>query len=128
MFSMCGISKDYKKRSYIAEGIALTTVAKAASTEFYEKEKRFPNNNKEAGLAEPNTITGQAVSSVAIKSNGRILITYNHKVFDGAELYLVPIMQDKKITWECRESDDPIKRIDLKILPHSCRTAIMDKS
>ncbi len=99
-----------------------------ASTEFYEKEKRFPKDNQEAGLVESNQITGQAVSSVAIKSNGRILIAYNHKVFDGAELYLVPIMQDKKITWECRESDDPIKRIDLEILPHSCRSATMDKN
>jgi type IV pilus assembly protein PilA len=125
---MCGISKDYKKRTYVAEGIVLSEVVKVGSTEFYEKEKRFPKDNKEAGLVEPNQITGQAVSSVAIKSNGRILITYNHKVFDGAELYLVPIMQDKKITWECRESDDPIKRIDLEILPHSCRSATMDKN
>lgn len=128
MFSMCGGSKDYKKRSYVAEGIALSAVVKVASADFYEKEKHFPNNNKEAGLAEPNTITGQAVSSVTIKPNGMIVITYNNKVKENVELWMKAEFKEGKIIWQCIKGNDPEKAIKLGYLPANCRSAIMDKS
>ena len=123
MFSMCGISKDYKKRSYIAEGIALSTVAKATSAEFYEKEKRFPNNSKEAGLSESNQIVGQSVKAIEILPQGKIKITYNNKLADDAFIVLEAILDDKdKITWQCRESG----LLEIKMVPVNCRQQIND--
>lgn len=123
MFSMCGISKDYKKRSYIAEGIALSAAAKAASAEFYEKEKRFPNNNKEAGLSESNKITRQSVKAIEVLPQGKIKIIYNNKLADNTFIILEAILDDKdKITWQCRESD----LLEMKMIPANCRGQIDD--
>lgn len=123
MFSMCGISKDYKKRSYIAEGIALSTAAKVASAEFYENEKRFPKNNKEAGLLEANQIVGQSVKAIEILPQGKIKITYNNKLADDAFIVLEAILDDKdKITWQCRESG----LLEIKMIPVNCRQQIND--
>ncbi|MGL4675882.1 MAG: pilin [Wohlfahrtiimonas sp.] len=125
MFSMCGGSKDYKKRSYVAEGIAISSAAKAASAEFYEKEKRFPNNNKEAGLSEPNTITGQSVKAIEILPHGKIKIIYNNRLADNVFIVLEAILDKQdKITWQCREAG----LLEMNIIPVNCRNTIMDKS
>lgn len=124
MFSMCA-SDDYTKRTYVSEGMALSATAKAASAEFYDKEKRFPKDNKEAGLAEPNQIIGQAVRSIVIKSEGVIVITYNQKVKDGAELWLQAEFKEQKMIWRCIKGNDPEKVIKLEYLPANCRSEIV---
>lgn len=123
MFTLCA-SKDYTKRTYVSEGMALSAAAKVASVEFYEKEKRFPRDNKEAGLAEPNQIVGQSVQSVEIKPHGMIIITYNKKVKDNAELWVQAEFKEGKIIWQCVKGNDPEKAIKLEYLPANCRVAI----
>lgn len=120
MFSMCA-STDYTKRTYVAEGIALASKVKSASAEFYEKEKRFPNNNQESGLLEPDKITGQSVKAVEILPKGKIKITYNNKLADNAFIILEAILDDEdKITWQCRESG----LLEMKVIPANCRGQI----
>ncbi|MGL4675881.1 MAG: pilin, partial [Wohlfahrtiimonas sp.] len=63
---------DYTDRTYIAEGMLITTAAKVASAEFYENEKRFPKDNQEAGLAESDQITGQSVKAIEVLPQGKI--------------------------------------------------------
>ena len=114
---------DYTDRTYISEGLAISAGTKAASVEFYEKEKRFPKDNKEAGLVEPNQITGQSVKAIEILPQGKIKITYNNKLADDAFIVLEAILDDKdKITWQCRESD----LLEMKMIPANCRGQIDD--
>ena len=121
MFTLCDASKDYTKRTYVAEGIALASKVKSASAEFYEKEKRFPNNNQESGLLEPDKITGQSVKSIEILPKGKIKITYNNKLADNAFIILEAILDDEdKITWQCREAG----LLEMKVIPANCRGQI----
>lgn len=121
MFSMCGISKDYKERTYVAEGFAVASKVKIASAEFYEKEKRFPNNNQEVGILEPDKITGQSVKAVEILPKGKIKITYNNKLADNTFIILEAILDDEdKITWQCREAG----LLEMKVIPANCRGQI----
>ena len=121
MFTLCDASKDYTKHTYVAEGIALASKVKIASVEFYEKEKRFPNNNQESGLLEPDKITGQSVKSIEILPKGKIKITYNNKLVDNAFIILEAILDDKdKIIWQCSEVD----LLEMKVIPANCRGQI----
>ena len=80
--------QDYTKRTYVAEGIALSTGAKMAATEYYSTEGKWPLDNAAAGIAEPLEISGQSVHFVSIAGQDtggdvRILIGYNGKVLGG---------------------------------------------
>ncbi len=68
------VEKDQELRTYISEGLALSVGVKLASIDFYEKEQRFPNDNKEAGLVEPNKIQGARVNAIEILPEGKIII------------------------------------------------------
>lgn len=112
---------DYTDRTYISEGMMVAAGAKAASTEFYGEEKRFPKDNQEAGLLEPSEIVGQSVKAVAIMPQGKIKIIYSNRLADNAFIILEAILDAKdEITWRCYEID----RLEVKMLPSSCRTQI----
>lgn len=112
---------DYTDRTYISEGLAIATVAKMASTDFYEQEKRFPMNNQEAGLVKPNQITGQSVKAIEILPQGKIKIIYNDKLADNAFLFLKAVFNDRgEMIWQCHEVD----RLEMKMLPSNCREQV----
>ena len=80
--------QDYTKRTYVSEGIALSTAAKMAATEYYSTEGKWPVDNAAAGIATPANITGQAVEFISVVGNNtgtdaRIIIGYNGKVLGG---------------------------------------------
>jgi hypothetical protein len=103
--------------------MAIVTATKMVSAEFYEKEKRFPNDNKEAGLPEANKIVGQSVKAIEILSRGKIKIIYNNKLADNAFIILEAVLDKQdNITWQCRES----YRLEIKMIPVSCRRQIDD--
>lgn len=117
------VERDRELRTYISEGLALAVGVKLASIDFYEKEQRFPNDNKEAGLPEANQITGQSVKAIEVLPQGKIKIIYNNKLADNAFIILEAILDDKdKITWQCRESD----LLEMRIIPALCRGQIDD--
>src|SRR5690554_5516266 len=67
--------QDYTKRTHVSEGLTLAGGAKAAVTEFYSTNNRFPANNTSAGLATDTDIKGNAVNKVTVAS-GKITIEY----------------------------------------------------
>ncbi len=88
--------QDYTKRTYVAEGLALSTVAKMAVTETFTTEGKWPKTNAEAGLANGNLVTGQAVAGVWVTEGvnqggldasefSTIAIYYTNKVISGAD-------------------------------------------
>lgn len=115
------VEQDRELRTYISEGMMVAAGAKAASAEFYGEEKRFPKDNQEAGLLEPSEIVGQSVKAVAIMPQGKIKIIYSNRLADNAFIILEAILDAKdEITWRCYEID----RLEVKMLPSSCRTQI----
>lgn len=106
--------QDYTKRSHVSEGLTLAAGAKAAVAEYYSSQGTMPANNAAAGLA--NSITGNAVTSVAVGANGNITITYNSKVANGTNIVLAPTVTSGGITWTCTGGT-----VDDKYRPSNCR-------
>lgn len=76
--------QDYTRKTYVSEGISLSSSARMAATEYFVSNGRWPKSNTEAGLAAANQITGQGVDGVAL-SDGKgkssaIVVYYNQKV------------------------------------------------
>lgn len=83
--------QDYTKRTYVSEGIALSSATKMAATETFATTGSWPINNTQAGLPSGDKITSQAVQSIwlspAVINNGPtpirtslIVIFFNRKL------------------------------------------------
>src|SRR5699024_2634846 len=55
--------QDYTIRSQVTEGMNLAGGAKAAVWDYWSSHGAFPNNNEDAGLADPASIGGEYVSA-----------------------------------------------------------------
>lgn len=109
----CGC-QPYTKRTHVSEGLSLASAAKAAVAEYTEKNGAFPTTNGQAGI--PATITGNAVSAVAVGPAGRITITYNAKVENGSTIVLAPATSAGGVTWTCSAGT-----VETKHRPSNCR-------
>ena len=107
--------QDYTKRTHVSEGLTLAGGAKASVTEYYSSQGKFPSNNASAGLAAKADIKGNAVTSVEVAS-GKITITYNDKVTNGATLDLSPITGAGGVQWSCKGGT-----VIAKYRPSNCR-------
>ena len=107
--------QDYTKRTHVSEGLTLAGGAKASVTEYYSSQGKFPSNNASAGLAAKADIKGNAVTSVEVAS-GKITITYNDKVTNGATLNLSPITGAGGVQWSCKGGT-----VIAKYRPSNCR-------
>ena len=92
-------------KSQVQEGLSLSGGVVAAVNEFFQEHERFPKDNAEAGLVEPNEIRGQYVNSVSVGSgNGVVSIEYGNyaaPVISGSTLQLVPHIQSPRPIWKC---------------------------
>ena len=107
--------QDYTKRTHVSEGLTLASGAKASVTEYYSSQGKFPTKNASAGLAAAADIKGNAVTSVEVAS-GKITITYNDKVTNGATLNLSPITGAGGVQWSCKGGS-----VIAKYRPSNCR-------
>ena len=108
-----------KKRAFLSEGITLAASAKAAVTEYYVSQAAWPTTNAQAGLPDSATITGNAVTSVAVgNGNGEITVTYNDKVAATTTIIFAPTVASTggSITWTCTGGT-----VDDKYRPANCR-------
>ena len=75
---------DYTKRTYVAEGLTLAAGAKNGILDVYSSTGLVPTDNAAAGLAEPDQIAGQAITSVTVGAGttdtADITIQYNDRV------------------------------------------------
>lgn len=114
--------QDYTHRTYVAEGLALSTAAKLASTEYYSTMGQWPSDNQTAGLAPAEYITGQGVKSLTVLADGKIQISYNDKVKYGGYVILQGKVSEAggSARWTCYETN-----LAAKILPVNCRTEVI---
>src|SRR5699024_7060128 len=109
--------QDYTKRTYVAEGMALATAARLASTEYYAMMGEWPMDNQAAGLPNADVIQGQGVDGITILPEGKVQINYSNHVQYGGYL----ILQGKvsagggSASWTCYETN-----LLAKVLPVNC--------
>lgn len=70
---------SYRNKAYISEADSLFDYAKKNITDFYDHTGKFPKNNVEAGLPEPDNLKGKYVEFVKI-DNGAVFIKLTKKV------------------------------------------------
>lgn len=108
--------QDYTKRAHVVEGLQLAGSAKMAVTEYFSSEGVWPTDNATAGLPTANQISGNAVKSVGVGTNGVITVTFNNKVTDDATLQLTPTNGSGSLTWDCDGGT-----LEDKLRPANCR-------
>ncbi len=111
---------NYSIRSQVAEGINLSSSAKAAATEYYQEAGSFAPDNTTAGLAAAAEIRGTYVTQVQIIGTGAIQVTYGNKAhphITGAILSMTPADNGGAVVWTCTGN----ALLPDKFLPASCR-------
>jgi type IV pilus assembly protein PilA len=115
--------KDYLIRSQVTEGAVLAEAPEMALEVFYSDNKRWPQNNAQAGLSPPMSIAGRYVSSVNVGVQpGTIVVTYGRQAaaapIRGKALALSASTQSGTVAWNCYTS---MTTIPAKYLPSTCK-------
>lgn len=114
--------QDYTIRAQVAEGIHLSSAAKAAATEYFGDRGIWPVDNTTAGLASAADINGNYVASVAV-SGSLITITYGnnaHTSLTGRKLGLQGASSAGSTRWTC-STTSLSPAVDARYLPNSCK-------
>ncbi|ENW0419972.1 pilin [Neisseria gonorrhoeae] len=136
IFEYCRCSKvRIPARAQVSEAILLAEGQKSAVTEYYLNNGIWPENNGDAGVANPTEIKGKYVESVTVakgvvtaqmKSSG-----VNNEI-KGKKLSLWAKRENGSVKWFCgqpvtRAKDDTVadgngnEKIETKHLPSTCR-------
>jgi uncharacterized RDD family membrane protein YckC/Tfp pilus assembly major pilin PilA len=110
--------QNYLVRAQVAEGMALSGSAKIAVGDYLGARGSLPVDNAEAGLADPDALTGQYVSSVQVQ-NGSVIVTFGgraNRAVAGDHLVFQPYGSRDALHWSCGSPD-----IQAKYLPTACR-------
>lgn len=109
-------------RAQVANGMALGDQAKLAVADYYRVHESLPIDNKRAGLPEPVSMGGSAVSAVRVIS-GRVVVTYggpgaSAQIAD-TQLVFVPeiVGGGGAFRWHC----DARSTVPGRYLPVACR-------
>jgi hypothetical protein len=115
--------QDYVIRSQVAEGSALAEGSKTAVAEYYINKRQMPHDNAQAGVASPESIAGDYVSSVTIE-DGKIVVAYggpkaNPLLPASAVLVFLPTPQSDRVLWSCDSAAGTT--VNVKYRPPVCR-------
>ena len=114
------VTHEEQVASEVSEGLNLSAGVAAALTEFFLQHDRFPNDNQEAGIIEPNSIRGRFVNSVSVgPGNGVITIEYGNyadPILSGSTLTLKPQVGESRPIWTCFS-----EYIPQRYFPKKCR-------
>ena len=108
--------QDYTIRARVTEGLGLASAGKTAVSEYFASNGTLPGSNSEAGMATAATISGNAVSSVSVNTNGVIEVYFSGNPITGSTLFLTPATSAGRVVWDCRAGD-----LEGKYRPSSCR-------
>ncbi len=108
---------DYTARANVTEGLSLAASAKLGVSEYVNAHGSFPANNTQAGLADANSITGNAVSAVTV-TPGLVTVTYSDPpAIAGNTLVLSAYTTEGALVWTCGSAGS----LDDRYRPASCR-------
>jgi type IV pilus assembly protein PilA len=115
----------YIVRSKVSEGLAFASEAKTAVSGYYSIDKQLPQNNRAAGLPEPDTYNKlDYISRLELSSTtpfGTIILTFKipGTSADGKELHLVPSTADEAVSWTCKPP--AVNGLTVNQVPANCR-------
>jgi type IV pilus assembly protein PilA len=105
--------QDQALKKQVKEALALSVLAKAGVQAVWAIEGEMPNNNKKAGIPEPEKIIGSFVSAVHVH-DGAVTLTLGNqasKQLQGKKVTLRPaVVADQKvvpISWLCHAFPAP---------------------
>jgi type IV pilus assembly protein PilA len=126
----------YITSAQVVEATTLAQQLKPRIAEFYQARGRFPRNNKEAGLPEPQYLIGNYVSRIDVE-DGAMHVTLGNKIsqlLKGKVLSIQPLVvigsPHSPIAWNCGFAEPPqgMQTVgsnktseDLQTLPMMCR-------
>ncbi|HFB3524198.1 TPA: pilin, partial [Neisseria gonorrhoeae] len=111
IFEYCRCSKvRIPARAQVSEAILLAEGQKSAVTEYYLNHGEWPENNGDAGVANPTDIKGKYVKQVEVKK-GVVTATMNssnvNKEIKDKKLSLWARRENGSVKWFCGQ---PVKR------------------
>ncbi|HGL9200714.1 TPA: pilin [Neisseria gonorrhoeae] len=128
--------QDYTARAQVSEAILLAEGQKSAVTEYYLNNGIWPENNGDAGVANPTDIKGKYVKQVEVKK-GVVTAQMNpsgvNNEIKDKRLSLWGRRENGSVKWFCGQpvkrtannndtvAADKDKEIDTKHLPSTCR-------
>ncbi|ENW7344817.1 pilin [Neisseria gonorrhoeae] len=141
IFEYCRCSKvRIPARAQVSEAILLAEGQKSAVTEYYLNNGIWPENNGDAGVANPTEIKGKYVKSVTVAKGvvtAEMASTGVNKEIQGKRLSLWARREDGSVKWFCGQPvtrDDAAAKagtdavtadtkdaIETKHLPSTCR-------
>ncbi|ENS7028584.1 pilin [Neisseria gonorrhoeae] len=141
IFEYCRCSKvRIPARAQVSEAILLAEGQKSAVTEYYLNHGEWPENNGDAGVANPTDIKGKYVKQVEV-NNGVVTATMNssnvNKEIQGKKLSLWGKRENGSVKWFCGQpvqrtannndtvTADAAGKIETKHLPSTCRDTSM---
>ncbi|EMT7284849.1 pilin [Neisseria gonorrhoeae] len=142
IFEYCCCSKvRIPACAQVSEAILLAEGQKSAVTEYYLNHGEWPENNGDAGVANPTDIKGKYVKQVEVKK-GVVTATMNssnvNKEIKDKKLSLWARRENGSVKWFCGQpvkrtannndtvADDANNAIDTKHLPSTCRDTSSD--
>ena len=128
--------QDYTTRAQVVEAFSLASELKGPIQEFRKDRGRFPANNHEAGVPEPQFLIGNYVTSIDLK-NGAINVHFGNnanQLIHDKILTLQPLVVTgspaSPMSWRCglrkipkgmEAVGDNLTDLDRKFTPSSCR-------
>lgn len=110
--------QDYLTRSQVSEAMSLSRGAQIAVAEYYSEHGVPPADNATAGLAAPESINGNYVTSVTLgASDGTISMLFGNDAsakINGQTLVMQLSANDGSLAWNCGG-------IPTKYMPSVCR-------
>src|SRR5690554_5211096 len=93
--------QDYTVRAKVTEGLSLASAGKAAVSEYFASNGTLPASNDQAGMAEPEQISGNSVRSVEVAGAGVITVTFSTNPITDATIELTPQTTGGRVVWDC---------------------------
>lgn len=109
--------QDYVARAQVSEGLSLATGAKLAIATYYGSTGGFPQNNTDAGMSAPASVSGHYVESVTVGGNGEISVLFGNDAsakIAGQTLSMSVQDNSGSLGWRCGG-------VDPKYVPSTCR-------
>tara|TARA_R110002049_G_scaffold110858_22_gene260046 strand:+ start:8423 stop:8869 length:447 start_codon:yes stop_codon:yes gene_type:complete len=116
---------DYVVRSKVSEGMVFAAEAKTSVTDYFYNTQRWPKNNRQAGLPEPQDYDKHDyISRLEVSSavpNGVITVTFKVEGTnaDRKELQLIPSTLEGLVRWTCLPPEE--NGLDVNQAPPNCR-------
>jgi type IV pilus assembly protein PilA len=112
--------QDYVNRAKVSEGMNLAGGVKTQVTEHYMTSGGWPTDNAEAGLAAPDSISGNNVDQISVDDNV-ITITFSDAgTIDQSTLSIEGTTAGGSVRWSCIPTGSAGTNLDSEYMPSSC--------